>query len=190
MTIINCSYFGLHLPSGGLFLTTGWHPPCGSQGSPSTGSTRLPFDKICCSPPARPPLWSSACLGPQSSASSPWGSWWAAGPGRVWADPWVTGIKSDGGGQVLEAPTHLNGYGIGGCAVPIPVYNHRWFGRFFSCFRSHNIIAQRIKNSSNDSWFIIKYFPPLTDARGWWLQENSFEWIWNWSGHSGFTCGV
>ena len=91
-------------------------------------------------------------------------------------------------GQVLEAPNHLGGYGIGGCAVPIPVYSHRWFGRFFSCFRSHNIIAQRIKNSSNDSWFIIKDFPPLADARGWWLQENSLQWIWNWLGHGGFTC--
>lgn len=51
--------------------------------------------------------------------------------------------------------------------LQIPVDNHRRFGRFFSYFRSHDIIAQRVKSSSNDSWFIIKDFPPLADARGW-----------------------
>ena len=126
VTIINCSYFGLHLPSGGPFLTTGWHPPCGSQGSPSTGSTRLPFDKICCSPPAQPPLCSSTCLGPQSSASSPWGSRWAAGPGQVWADPWVTGIKSDGGA------------GVGGPHSPRWLW-HRWLCCANTCLQSQVI---------------------------------------------------
>lgn len=50
-----------------------------------------------------------------------------------------------------------------------PVHNHRRFGGFFSYFRSHDVIAQRVKGSPNDSWFVIEEFPPLADASGWGL---------------------
>ena len=126
VTIINCNYFGLHLPSGGPFLMMGWQPPRGSQGSPSNGSTLLPFDKICCLPPAQPPLWSSPCLGSQSSASSPWGSRWAAGPRQVWVGPWVTGIKSDGGA------------GVGGPPSPQWLW-HRWLFCADTCLQTQVI---------------------------------------------------
>lgn len=56
-----------------------------------------------------------------------------------------------------------------------PVHNHGRLGGFFSYFRSHDVIAQRVKGSSNDSGFVIKEFPPLADASRRGLQEDSLE---------------
>lgn len=51
---------------------------------------------------------------------------------------WPLVYRVMGWGQVLETPTHLGGYGIGGSAVPVP--EKEWGSEFSVCRRSQSSI--------------------------------------------------